>query len=192
MKQKIVLLLEDDNLQAETIAKAVNGHLRGVTVEILATESDAYARFEEMAKAGTTPMLVISDVMMPWAEAGPVVPPPPPAVVKGTFRKAGTRSWGNFRGRNEFAKVPWIYFTVLDEDTIEYKKYTDEFTGFRQKDGPVGPLLEEIDAYLKMDDAWTESETKLSERLAASTTTKKSLIDGLRTPLTECIQYSHP
>ncbi|MCX6878529.1 MAG: hypothetical protein NTW21_32650 [Verrucomicrobia bacterium] len=147
----VILLLEDDPQQSAIIMAAVERQCPNAEVELLETESDFYARIDRITPDGSRPLMVISDVMMPWAFPDPAAPAPPRAVVEGTFRNAGFRCWEQFRQRDDMRCVPWIYFTVLEDKTIECVKYTDERTGYVHKGNSIEPLLQKIDEFLKQD-----------------------------------------
>jgi CheY-like chemotaxis protein len=182
----VILLVEDDPQQSASIKAAVERHCRNAEVELLETESDFYARLAAITGSGTRPRMVICDVMLPWAFPDPDAPKAPPDVERGTFRKAGLRCWERFRQLDDLRRVPWIYFTVLDEKTIGFETHSDERTGYVQKAGSIAPLLQEIDEYLHVDDQWAETDDQITQRLVDSPRMRRILLDGLHASLTDC------
>ncbi len=148
MKDRIILI-EDDPHQSASIKAAVESHYRNVEVEVLETESEFCERVAGMTLNGPKPSMIICDIMLPWAfpEAG--APKAPPDVGEGTFCKAGVRCWERLRKREDLRSVPWIFFTVLDERTIEFEKHRDDKTAYVQKSGSMEPLLQKIQEWTR-------------------------------------------
>ncbi len=152
-----ILIVEDDPQQSESIRDAIRRCYRGAVVEILETEYEFRRRMDRIPKEGPKPRMVICDVMLPWAYPDPDAPSAPPDVQEGTFRMAGVRCYDCFRRREDLKEIPWIYFTVLDKETIEYEKHSDERASFVQKSSSINVLLDEM---RQMDEKWTETEAK--------------------------------
>lgn len=182
----LFILIEDDPQQSATITTAIEGRYRNALVELLETESEFCERVDKMALGEARPRMIISDVMLPWAFPEPNAPAVPHEVEQGTFREAGLRCWERFRKRPDLKTVPWIYFTVLDETTIDYEAHSDERTGYVQKAGSIEPLLQEIEEYLHLEDNWTETDEQVTQSLTASPKMRKILLEGLNTPLADC------
>lgn len=178
------LLIEDDPQQSETIKSAIKRRYRDVEVELIETESDFCNRLAKISVLGEHPHMVICDVMLPWAFPSPDAPSPPSDVVTGTFRKAGLRCWERFRRREDLRSIPWIYFTVLDEKTIDLQSHSDEKTGYAQKAGSIEPLYAEIEEF--QDGDWPETADEVSNKLMALPKMRKVLLEGLDTPLGKC------
>lgn len=172
-------MIEDDPQQSASIKAAIESHYRNVEVELLETESEFCNHVAKMPVGETRPHIVICDVMLPWAFPDPNAPEAPPEVVAGTFRNAGLRCWRRFRQREDLRSVPWIYFTVLDEKTIEFENHHDDRTGYVQKSGSIEPLLEEMEE-------WSETDEQVLQSLTFSPKMREILLDGLNTPLAEC------
>lgn len=178
------ILVEDDPQQSETIKSAIERRYRDVEVELLETESDFCNRLATIPVRGERPRMVICDVMLPWAFPSADAPLPPSDVSAGTFRKAGLRCWERFRQREDLRSIPWIYFTVLDETTIDLKSHSDERTGYAQKAGSIEPLYAEIEEF--QDGAWSETDDDVSNKMMALPKMRKILLEGLNTPLGNC------
>ncbi|MCX6724068.1 MAG: hypothetical protein NT155_02735 [Candidatus Staskawiczbacteria bacterium] len=175
---KSIILIEDDPQQALAIMSAVNRRFTDFAVRLVETESEFYEFIARLPAQGEKPIMVISDVMLPWA-FGETPIPKPQGVEEGGFRMAGTRCWKKFRQREDLRQIPWIYFTVLDDQTIEFAQNHDEKTGYVQKGKSIEPLLMEIEDWLETDESATEA-------LASSTTMRKALEAGLATSLSDC------
>jgi hypothetical protein len=181
-----IILIEDDPQQSASIKAAIKRRYRNAEVELLETEAEFYKRLEATRPGGIRPRIVISDVMLPWAHPDPGAPAPGREVIEGTFRKAGLRCWAKSRESKELKTTPWVFFTVLDENTIEFATHSDERTGYARKGPSIEPLLEEIEEYLHVDDEWCESEEQVTKGFVASPKMRKALLEGLKTPLKNC------
>lgn len=178
------ILIEDDPQQSETIKSAIERRYRDVEVRLSETESDFYDRLDKIPVRGDHPHMVICDVMLPWAFPSPDAPPQPAEVAEGTFRKAGLRCWERFRQREDLRSIPWIYFTVLDEKTIDLESHFDDKTGYVQKAGSIEPLYAEIEEF--QDGDWPETAAEVSNKLMVLPKMRKALLEGLNTPLGNC------
>jgi DNA-binding NarL/FixJ family response regulator len=185
MKERI-LLIEDDPQQSSSIKAAIERRYRDLEVEVLETESEFCDRLAVLRVQDPKPRMVICDVMLPWSFPDPDAPIAPADVQEGTFRKAGLRCWRRFRRHKHLESVPWIYFTVLDERTIEYEAHSDNRTGYAQKSSSIKPLLEEMEEYLHVDDDWTETDEQVTQRLLSSPKMRNILLDGLSAPISDC------
>jgi CheY-like chemotaxis protein len=184
----IIFLIEDDPQQSASIKAAIERRYRNAEVELLETESEFCNRIAELpAGGGRRPRIVVSDVMLPWAFPTSNTPEVPTEVVEGTFRKAGLRCWNRFRQREDLRQIPWIYFTVLDEKTIEFEKHSDEQTGYAQKSNQIDPLLDEMEEYFHLDGNWTETDDQVTEKIITSPKMRRILLNGLNTPLSDCV-----
>lgn len=184
MKSNWILLLEDDPEQARSIKGAIERRFSNVQVVAEETESEFYQRLHSLATGHDLPLAVIADVMVPWAYPDPDAPVPPDDVRVGTFRKAGLRCWARFRSHASLKEVPWVYFTVLDDETIEFDAHSDARTRYVQKSGSIQPLLEELEEF--KDPHWSETEDQVTEKLARSPTMRRILLAGMQTPLKDC------
>ena len=117
--------------------------------------------------------------MLPWIFPELVTPDIPDEVKVGTFRKAGLRCWKWFRQYPCFQRVPWIYFTILDDVTIEFSKHADLLTGYVQKAGSIKPLFEEMEELLTASGPWEATETEVTAELTASPEMARRLREGM-------------
>lgn len=184
--QTDIILIEDDPEQSEGIRRSIMEHRPDTKVIVLETESDLYARINAIPVDSPHPSLVVSDVMFPWASPDPDAPVAPAEVIKGTFRNAGTRGWARFRSRKDLRSVPWIYFTVLDVKTIDFKGHSDARTVYVHKGGSIRPLLEQIDNFLLLDQRWDESDEQVTQRLSESPAMRGILVNALTMSLDDC------
>jgi CheY-like chemotaxis protein len=181
-----ILLIEDDPQQSESIKRIIENNFKGVSVTLLETECDFYIAIQHITSQENLPSLVICDVMLPWTFPSPDAPSPSHDIVKGTFRKAGLRCWKRFREREAFKNIPWIYFTVLDEQTIDLKSHRDEKTVYTQKAGSIDPLIEQIKSF--QGNHWPETADEVSKKLLNSPTMRNILLAGLSLPLSDCLE----
>src|SRR5438132_1486521 len=85
-----LLLLENDHLQAEQIEKDIKDRFGlDVTVERITTEYDFRQWLDAVDRSH--PDLAILDVMVPWADPSPKIPPRPQEVVEQGHYRAGLR-----------------------------------------------------------------------------------------------------
>jgi DNA-binding NarL/FixJ family response regulator len=181
-----IILIEDDPQQSASIKAAIERRYQNAEVELLETEAEFYKRVEAAPSGGVRPRMIVCDVMLPWAHPDPGAPAPGPEVIEGKFRKAGLRCWVKSRESKELKSTPWVFFTVLDQSTIEFATHSDERTGYARKGPSIEPLLKEIEECLHLDDEWRESEEQVTKDLLASPRMRKILLAGLKTPLENC------
>lgn len=184
ISSNLIILIEDDPIQSETIRYALQKRFRGIEIVVVETESDFRTGLSGILGA-KRPKAVVSDVMLPWCHPSPESLPAPKEVIKGTFRSAGTRCHDWFR--KQFEDVLWVYFTVLDEETIGFKKHSNQFTRYAQKSGSLDSLVKQIEEFYRVDQSWNET----PEGLIAKLSFKPSILDHLqsqfRIPWEECI-----
>jgi len=188
-----ILLIDDDPIQTETISAAIQGVHPGATVTTLETESDFYDYLEKnKAQPAWIPSLVVCDVMLPWAFPSPdaASKKAPDDVVKGTYRKAGVRCWSKLRQEKQLKEVPWIYFTVLEAETIGFDQNRDSHTRHVRKEGNLEVFKRTIGEFLSLDSGWNETSGEVTRQFLASTKMRQILTDGLSTPLSECTRFS--
>ena len=173
---KRVVLVEDDPEQANSIKACIMRHLVDVDVEVIEDESDFCEWLARLAPGDpATPVLIVSCIMMPWDSERLTDPPE----ASKDFRWAGLRCWKRFRERADLKNIPWIYFTVLDELTMQFEKNHDMFTGYAQKSGSIDPLLLEIDSILAFA-------SEVAEDPAFGLKMQEILRKGMSTPFEEC------
>lgn len=137
----LLLVIEDDPIQSETILSVLRQAFPCYEVVLAETESDFRAYVASLAHSHRI-VAVVSDVMMPWCHPSDKSPTPPREVLMGTYRQAGTRCFDWFRKRLQ--KTPWVYFTVLDESTIDFERHSDKQTRYVQKSGSISSLIEAV------------------------------------------------
>src|SRR5664280_2491859 len=85
----LILLIEDDPVQAELMEKAI-GERFGVETFRIATEWDFLAGLDDIAQRA--PGAIVIDVMLRWADPAEQMPPTPVDYKKvGGYRRAGLR-----------------------------------------------------------------------------------------------------
>lgn len=181
-----IYLIEDDPMQSESIVAALQKRFGKMKIELFETESEFRKSIPSFQNPEFRSALVISDVMLPWAHPSPNSPPLPEDVEKGTFRKAGVRCYQEFRKVESLRDTPWIFFTVLDDKSINFSEFKDKKAHYIQKSASIAPLLKEIHDALELDREWTDSDETVTDSFLRSKM-RSILIEGLSTPLNACI-----
>ena len=113
----LILLIEDDPMQAELIAKAIKEKLGSETWRI-ATESDFYSRFDEIPQRA--PAAIVIDVMLRWADPSEEMPAKPVDYRKtGGFRRAGLRCRKKLSEDQRTQWIPAVLYTVLGLESLQ-------------------------------------------------------------------------
>jgi DNA-binding NarL/FixJ family response regulator len=112
-----VLVLEDDEFQAEELQITLKTIFPGVDIELLATEHE-FRQWLARDDAAV-PDLAILDVMVRWTDPAEDQPDAPADVVKDGFFTAGLRCYELLAGAERTARVPVILYTVLDHADLE-------------------------------------------------------------------------
>jgi DNA-binding NarL/FixJ family response regulator len=146
--KNLIVLVEDDPMQAESVKRAIERHFPGFEVEVVETEMEFRERLVRIPTGGDLLRLVVSCVLLTWAYPEPNPSPVPTEVLEGTFKQGGTRCRKEFRKREDLAQIPWIHWTVLNELTINLQGNWDRNTGYVHKSGSIYPLVEEIRFFL--------------------------------------------
>ena len=104
-----ILIVEDDYLQLEFIARDLSGQFPGVAIESIETESEFRKRMP--AIRANPPNLVIMDVLLRWAN---IDEEPSIKDVDGDFYSAGIRCHELLASFEETKDVPFIFYSMLD------------------------------------------------------------------------------
>ncbi len=136
------IVIEDDLQQAETISRALRRRYPEAQTELIETENDFYHRFDRLTPEERKLTLIISDVMLPWAYPAQDTAHALGRGASVTFRVAGVRCWQ--RSRSQGNMVPWVYFTVLDEASVDFDSHRDAATRYVQKSSSIKPLFDAI------------------------------------------------
>lgn len=140
-----ILLVEDDHLQAQGIQSGLRQLLGreypNLNFETIPTESQFYARFDEIARRGFD--LAIIDVMMRWADPAPDMPEPPADVEEGGFFRAGLRCKKKLETDTRTSSIPTIVYTVLDDSRLP------QGVDIVHKSGDLKPLADRIKELLQ-------------------------------------------
>lgn len=137
--EHIIWYLEDDPAQQGSTRMTLERKFRGIKVRQFSTEYEFREAVEQLD--GLIPSLVISDVMVPWADPCEAIPDPPPDVQNGTSKRAGVRCHSYFRAKPLLIEVPWIYFTVLDANAIGFQWQETTPTEYVHKGNTLTPLV---------------------------------------------------
>lgn len=187
-------IVEDDPEVSETIQGLVKDRYRDAEITSLYSESSFRRQMNQ--STSVLPDMVIGDAMLPWMYRGELEVEARPVDTKGTdaFRLAGVRNWQYFRDREKERNVPrltpWIYYTILTEEDIDFPKCCDENTRYVAKDSPLIDLQATIVESLEVDAEWDDSEEVETKRLSADEKIRRTLLEGLRTDLKDCLVFA--
>jgi CheY-like chemotaxis protein len=113
----LIILIEDDPVQADLMEKAMRQRLHAETFRI-ATESEFLARFEEIPKR--SPAAIVIDVMLRWADPAEQMPSKPADYRQtGGYRRAGLRCRKKLTEDRRTRTIPAILYTVLAKDSLQ-------------------------------------------------------------------------
>jgi len=145
---KHVWMIEDDPAQANTIFEFLEE--KQMSVVRIQTEMEFHEKIVLLKSAEIQrPDLVVSDIMLPWGFAGDFKPEEVPEEVRvGTYRRSGLRCWKRFREDPGNENVPWVYFTILDADAIEFRCNSDACTWHVLKEEGLIKLSSTLDEAL--------------------------------------------
>ena len=181
-----IKLIEDQPGQMKTIKEAIEARYRDARVQTFETERSFRDYLNiSAAEHAAPPEVVISDVMVRWDFPEPDAEAPPPDVKGGTFREAGLRCFKQAR-KMGLAEVPWVYFTVLDADTVRNADTYDDLTHHVQKSGSLVPLFTELDNLFELNEEWLETDQKVTDSLLNNPKMRAALLEGLAAPLHLC------
>jgi len=117
MKTLHILIVEDDYLQADWIRASLGKIFPRAQIELMHTEFQFRSALDSLAK--TPPDVIVMDVMLRWADAGPNIPPPSEDVRKEGFYRAGIRCAKMLSSNERTREIPVILYTVLERADLE-------------------------------------------------------------------------
>lgn len=145
-----ILLLQNDPLSALT-KQALESGVEGVGVQVVETEY-AFRCLINSQENDYLCSLVISEAEFPWAIRGLKAQKAPASVQEEKeclSRVAGARCWAQFRLKNRYSTIPWIYYTLMKPKHIRFREFSDEDTYFVKKNENIAPLLRTVKDALK-------------------------------------------
>ena len=111
-----VLIVEDDEDQAEDLEKTLRSAFKGIKITRIELEREFLERFDEVAEGRYD--LAILDMMLEWSDPAPNLPPPP-----GTFDEAGLRCHQKLKSDARTAHVPVLVLSVLRKNLPDGMDY---------------------------------------------------------------------
>src|SRR5438445_204173 len=113
-----IVTLEDDESFWELMEEAVKAEYgRETKTEWLRSESEFVVKLDEYIT--NPPDVFLLDVMVKWADAAEPMPEPPDDVRMGMYHRAGVRCRNRLLQHPTTAKIPVIFYTVLDRSDID-------------------------------------------------------------------------
>ena len=139
----IIICVEDDHLQFDSISKKIRQAFPGVTIEGIKTEKDFRDKMADFARK--PPDVFIIDVMLRWTDPSPKMELAPKEVAEGGFFKAGLRCLQRLVSQEETKNIPVIFYTVLEKNNLEedLKHIYGKFD-FLEKDSDLSSLIQLI------------------------------------------------
>lgn len=143
-----VVVVEDDSLQAESIAEALQRSFRDLRTELISTECEFRARVD--ALRSDPPDVFLMDVMLRWTDPTPDRLPPPTDVEQEGFFRGGLRCLQMILDAPEMNKIPVVVYSVLDrEDVAREISAMPRHVLFLRKDSDERRLVMEIRSLLQ-------------------------------------------
>jgi CheY-like chemotaxis protein len=138
-----ILVVEDQFVQADLICENLEKEFPDSVIEQIDTESEFRYRLDAIAM--NPPDVIVMDVMLPWTEPDPVMPPTPEDVLNAGFNRAGLRC-AKLLAENDLTKgIPVIVYTVLEEFDLERELRNDHRNVvYLRKDSDPDPLFKLI------------------------------------------------
>lgn len=144
-----IILVEDDEIQAKSIARKMRQAFRGHTVTVLTTEADFRAQFE--ALASNPPTIFVIDVMLRWTTPKPQMPERPEDVRREGPNRAGFRCKAMLTADVRTKQIPVVLYTVLGKNDLRGE--LDETRDLYVQKGPEpNDLVAQLRAFLTTED----------------------------------------
>lgn len=142
-----ILLVEDDNIQEDTIVKDLKKHFGDeIRIETVITEKEFQDKLDEIIL--NPPNVVIMDVMIRWTDPTPDMKEPPEEVSKNGPFRAGFRCTELLYQKT--VDIPVILYTVLGENDIENNINNLSHKPIHlSKDADPRPLIDAIEKILR-------------------------------------------
>ena len=112
MTTATVLVIEDDSVQANTLARRIQERFPGVKVKIINTESNFHKQLPSLNPAEIR--VAVVDMMLRWADPAPEMEMPPQEIIDEGFFVGGLRCRKALVARG----IPTIIYTVLDRESV--------------------------------------------------------------------------
>lgn len=112
-----ILLLEDDDLQADSLRSQLERGFQDVTVDHVQSEREFRTRLASFEDA--PPDIAILDMMVRWTDLHVDMAPPPTDVSEGGHHRAGLRCHHLLRNAPNTCNVPIVLYSVLDPSNYE-------------------------------------------------------------------------
>jgi DNA-binding NarL/FixJ family response regulator len=145
---KTIVVLQDEYLDREDIAKFLKREFPRFNVLMLGTEAEFHSVFPQFIAA--PPALALLDMRGKWTYPAPEMLPPPPEVLAGTGREVGARCWKMLRGNPRTAKTPVIFYTLIDERrTAGDAAVADPLVKFVEKGGTDREVIAAMRKFLQ-------------------------------------------
>ena len=165
------LLVEDDHLQAQSIAEALAQAFSGGTVSVVRSEH-AFLRFLE-EPLDHMPDVIIMDVMLRWCEPAPRMPAPPPEVETDGYYRAGIRCLTKLLENDSTRHVPVVIYSILgDRDLGTDLQGLPQHVVHLRKDSDLSGLVIHIRSLLPELASSTQANTSWWRRIVDATEAK--------------------
>ena len=112
MTTPAVLVIEDDSVQANTLARRIQERFPGVKVKIINTESNFHKQLPSLNPAEVR--VAVVDMMLRWADPAPEMEMPSQEIIDEGFFVGGLRCRKALVARG----IPAIIYTVLDRESV--------------------------------------------------------------------------
>jgi hypothetical protein len=138
-----IVSLEDDEPFWDTLIDALVAAFPHAEIIWVRTEFEFCEKKQDFAE--NPPDIFLLDVMVKWADAAEIMPPPPREVKEQGYYRAGLRCRSRLLEDARTARIPVILFTVLERSDIERViGQLPENTSFVGKSGDFQELIATI------------------------------------------------
>jgi len=144
-----VLLLDDDDLEAQAVRDALVQHFPQVGVDIIRTELEFRERLEAILSA--PPDLIILDMMVRWSDEGSKPSTPPNELGDFPSYRSGLRCHRLLAQNERTKNIPTILYTVLERgDIAEELRNMPQNVVYLKKDSDLSSLLRLIRSLVQL------------------------------------------
>lgn len=135
-----ILVVEDDDIQADLILPNLKRAFRQDTIDLIRTEYEFRDHLDKIRK--NPPDVIVIDIMLRWTDPSEDMPPRPEEVRREGPNRAGFRCKKILAEEEGTKHIPVILYTVLADGDIEHELASGDV--YLNKDDDFSPLIQLI------------------------------------------------